>query len=86
MQYQEAVPDHKFSSHTEGCAPVHAFEKVPYLSNTYPQLLGKELNEDFDEKKFSHIIRHSNIHKLTYKNLNEEKDNSFYKHILGMEF
>ena len=62
------------------------FEKMPFFTNTYPLLLGRELNAQYDEKRFDHITKCSAIHKLTYKDLDENKEDSFYRHILGLEF
>ncbi len=59
------------------------FDLMPYMSNTYPHLLGKNLNEEFDEKVFDHILRNSNIHKLSYKNIEENKENSYYNYIIN---
>lgn len=62
------------------------FEKMPFFSNTYPLLLGRELNNRYDEELFGHILKCSNIHKLTYKGLDEQACDSVYKHLLNMEF
>ena len=58
------------------------FEKVPYFSNTYPHLLGRELNNTYDEDKYNQILKKSNIHKLTYKNLDKQLKSSFYYKII----
>jgi len=62
------------------------FDGIPYISNTYPLLLGRELNNTYNDFEFEHFLKYSNFHKLTYKDLNEDKKDSFYKHILEMEF
>jgi len=59
------------------------FDAIPYFTNTYPQLLGMELNKSYDEGKFRHIIKCSNIHKLTYKNLENSLQDSVYQHLLA---
>lgn len=65
---------------------VEMFNSIPFYTNTYPQCLGRVLNDDFDEKTFERFLKMSNIHKLSYKNLDETKACSYYKHILNMEF
>lgn len=58
------------------------FEEIPFYSNTYPQLLGMELNKTYEIEKISHIIRMSNVHKLTYKGLEKLDEKTVYGHIL----
>ena len=65
---------------------VEMFNSIPFYTNTYPQCLGRVLNDDFDEKTFERFLKMSNIHKLSYRNLDETKACSYYKHILNMEF
>lgn len=57
------------------------FERIPYFSNTYPQLLATKLGDKYDEKTINDILKHSFIHKLTYKgldNLNNNCENVYY--------
>lgn len=55
---------------------------MPYMSNTYPSLLERELREKYDEVKIKYILKKSRIHKLTYKNLECcECDSLYYRFI-----
>lgn len=58
------------------------YEKIPYFSNTYPHLLGEKLNNIYDADQYHKILKKSNIHKLTYKNLDEQHKNSFYYNLI----
>lgn len=52
--------------------------RMPYMSNTYPSLLERELRKKYDEKTVKYILKKSKIHKLTYKNLEDCEDDSVY--------
>lgn len=59
------------------------FEQIPYLSNTYPHLLQYKFYNDFNLKEWEHILKCSNVHKLTYKNIDRCKNhNNFLEYIL----
>lgn len=58
-------------------------DKIPYYSNTYPQLLLKNINNEFDASAYESIIGKSFLHKLSYKNIEENDKNTFYSHILN---
>ena len=58
------------------------YEEIPYYSNTYPQLLGRELMADINEKRIDKIFQMSNIHKLSYKNVKNARNNSVYQYVL----
>lgn len=60
------------------------FENMPYFSNTYPHLLLLELNNEINKEKLRHILKMSNIHKLTYKNMLFSSDKkTVYEHIVS---
>ena len=58
------------------------FDGIPFLSNTNPQLLGRILNKKYDKNEYEHILRCSSIHKLSYKGIDEEKSETYYKYII----
>lgn len=58
------------------------FEEIPYFTNTYPHLLGSNLINDYSKNKFEHILKCSNIHKLTYKNMEGLPQSSVYHYLL----
>lgn len=58
------------------------FETIPYYSNTYPSLLGRELTASIDNTKLTHIFKMSSIHKLSYKNVENCKKDSVYNYLL----
>ena len=57
--------------------------EMPYYSNTYPTLLQHELKKTFSSSKFDSIKCKTNVHKLTYKNLEGLKNDTFYHVILN---
>lgn len=59
---------------------------MDYYTNTYPHLLGRVLSEPYDPLKFENILRKTSIHKLSYKNLDNVAEDSFYNAILGLDF
>ncbi|MBF8969893.1 capsular polysaccharide synthesis protein [Streptococcus sp. NLN76] len=61
------------------------FESIPFISNTYPHQLMKVLNKSYNEAEFQRIKDKSNIHKLTYKELDEGIPGTFYKKIVARE-
>lgn len=58
------------------------FEEIPFYSNTYPQLLGMELTKKYDAERIAHITCLSNVHKLTYKGLENLSENTVYGHLI----
>lgn len=55
-----------------------------YANSDYSHLLLECLDEEFDEKKYAHIVKLSSVHKLTYK-LHKEvicDENNFYNQII----
>ena len=57
--------------------------EMPYYSNTYPTLLQHELKKTFSSSKFDSIKCKTNVHKLTYKNLEGLNNDTFYNFILN---
>lgn len=59
------------------------YNSIPYFSNTYPSLLGSILNDEYNENKLKHIFKMSNIHKLSYKNINIDNQKNVYNYIIN---
>lgn len=59
------------------------YNNIPYFSNTYPSLLGSVLNDEYNENRINHIMKMSNIHKLSYKNINFHDYKNVYNYILN---
>ncbi len=58
------------------------WQDVPYFPNSLCNLLQREFNNIYNEKRMEQILKLSSVHKLTYK-VNITTENSFYDYILN---
>lgn len=58
------------------------YSEIPFYCNSYPKLMEREMFEKFDVKVFKHILKQSNIHKITYKCEEALTQDSLGKYIL----
>lgn len=63
---------------------VDDWKEIPTFSNIPPHIMQQELFDEYSEKRFKELCSISNIHKLTYKlsQYNKDKTNTIYKNIL----
>lgn len=56
---------------------------MPYYSNTYPTLLQRELKKTYSADRFNSIKTKTNVHKLTYKGLENSNNNTFFDYLIN---
>lgn len=54
------------------------------IPSSIPHMMQKYLNSTYDEKIYDSICSITNIHKLTYKNIEMNVHNTFFRHILEL--
>ena len=60
--------------------------RIPYVNSDYCYLMLRSLQDEYEEKKFQHILELSGVHKLTYKlrrEVLENKNNIYHKIVEG---
>lgn len=55
------------------------FDGMPYRSNTYPQILATKLNIKYCKAEIDLIFKHSSVHKLTYKGVDEKSPDTVFQ-------
>ncbi|MFR0554806.1 capsular polysaccharide synthesis protein [Loigolactobacillus coryniformis subsp. coryniformis] len=58
---------------------------IPKYDSGLPHLLLFQLNNKYDELIYKDIINRSPVNKLTYKNIDLDKEDTVYKHILKLK-
>ncbi len=60
--------------------------KCEIIDDTLPHILFSKWNDKFNEKEYIEITKNINMHKLTYKLVNEKncKKNSFYDYFINI--
>ncbi|PWF99785.1 capsular polysaccharide synthesis protein [Levilactobacillus bambusae] len=58
------------------------YNSVVKYDNADPHLLQFELGTTYNEQRISNIFRQSDVHKLTYKNINNENEETVLAHLL----
>ena len=61
------------------------FENVTYIPHECSHMLIKRLNDKYDEHYFKLADKMCSIQKLTYKNIDEKKENTFYQYIISKD-
>ena len=62
------------------------WDKIPYICNMDPHLMWFSFSDEYNEKKWKHILNTSNIHKLSWKiDSKLYPNNTICKHILNDE-
>lgn len=60
------------------------WNKMPVYLNCQSLLLGSQINNEYRENVYQAIISQTDIHKLSYKCLDETKKSSYYKYIINL--
>lgn len=56
---------------------------ISKYDNSTPHILLLKLNDEYDPKMFNNICNRIPINKLTYKNIEENKENTFYSYLVN---
>ena len=61
------------------------FECITYIPHECSHMLIKKINDKYDEQYFKLADKICPIQKLTYKNIDEKKENTFYQYIISKD-